>query len=352
MIKIALRDLQWRTRRIVIPVIGAALVLALAIVVSGLSAAFENESARTVALARATSWVIDEGGTGPFLQPSPLPSAKVADIVAQVGEEHAAPIVFGRQSVRKSDGSVFEKNQHVNMVGAIPGRIGSPIAASGDALRSDGQAVVDSSLGAKIGQRIRLGKSTFDVVGTVKGARLLAGVPNVYVSIHDAQALAFGGRDLATAVVTDADIVAPAGTKAVDNAAAVTDGLRPVVNAQKTIGLVRSLLWLVAALIVGSVMYLSVLERTKDVAVLKGMGARNTSLVGSLAAQAAVLCGIASIIAAALAVLLAPAFPMPSEIPLSAFLLLPVVALVIGQVASLTAARRLISIQPALAFGS
>jgi putative ABC transport system permease protein len=352
MIKIALRDLQWRTRRIVIPVIGAALVLALAIVVSGLSAAFENESARTVALARASSWVIDEGGTGPFLQPSPLPAATVDAIVAQVGEEHAAPLVFGRQSVRRSDDSVFEKNQHVNMVGAAPGRLGSPLVVSGTGLQGYGEAVVDRSLGADVGESIKLGNQSFRVVGQVSGARLLAGVPNVYITLRDAQVLAFGGRNLATTVVVDRDVTPPAGTKSVDNAEAVTDGLRPVVNAQKTIGLVRSLLWLVAALIVGSVMYLSVLERTKDVAVLKGMGARNTSLVGSLAAQAAILCGVASAIAAVLAVLIAPFFPMPSEIPVSAFLLLPVVALVIGQIASLTAARRIISIQPALAFGS
>ena len=351
MIRIALRDLQWRTRRIVIAVGGASLVLALALVMSGLSAGFENESARTVSLARGTGWVIDEGGSGPFLQPTPLPRSVVDSVVAQVGPEHAGPFLFGRQSVHRANGSTLGKHEHVNLVGSVPGRLGSPVVTRGRAVSADNEAVVDVTLGAKIGDQLRLGTQRYRVVGTVRGARLLAGVPNAYISLRAAQTLAYGGKDLASAVVVDRDIVAPPGTRVLDNAEAKTDGLRPVVNAEKTIAMVRSLLWLVAALIVGSVMYLGALERTKDVAVLKGMGARSGSLAGSLAVQAALLGLVAAAIAAALALVIAPVFPLSVEIPKSSFLLLPAVAIAIGLVASLAAAKRLISTQPALAFG-
>ncbi len=352
MLRIALRDLQWRTRRIVIAIFGAALVLALALAVSGLSAAFENEAARTVSLARATGWVVDSGGTGPFLQPTPLAASTVKAIVSQVGPAHAAPMLFGRQSVGKPDGSSFAEKPHVNLVGVEPGRLGSPLVRRGQPLSGAGQAVVDETLGAKVGQRITLGQRVVTVVGTVKGARLLAGVPNVYVTLSEAQRLNFAGRNLATAVVVDRPIDAPAGTKLMSNAGAVADGIRPIINAEKTIAMVRSLLWLVAALIVGSIMYLGVLERTKDVAVLKGMGARSRSLAGSLAIQAALLALIAALIGAVIAALIAPLFPLSSEIPMSSYVLLPIVAMVVGLVASLGAARRLFSIQPALAFGS
>ena len=351
MIRIALRDLQWRTRRIVIAVVGASLVLALALVMSGLSAGFENEAARTVSLARGTAWVIDEGGSGPFLQPSPLPATVVANVVAQVGAEHAAPLLFGRQSVHRTNGTFFGEHEHVNLVGAVPDRLGSPQVSRGRALAGNGEAVVDVTLGAKLGQQIRLGTKSFEVVGIIRGARLLAGVPNAYVSLRDAQAMAFGGKDLASSIVVDRPIEAPPGTRMIDNREAKTDGLRPVVNAEKTIAMVRSLLWLVAALIVGSVMYLGALERTKDVAVLKGMGARSGTLTASLAMQAALLGLVAAACAATLAVAIAPVFPLAVEIPRAAFLLLPVVAVAIGLVASLAAASRLISTQPALAFG-
>jgi putative ABC transport system permease protein len=352
MIRIALKDLQWRTRRVVIAVLGASVVLALALVMSGLSAGFDNESTRTVSLARATGWVVDAGGTGPFLQPSPLNAEKVKAIVDSVGADHAAPILFGRQSVLDKSRNRLATHEHVNLVGAEPGRLGSPTVHDGNGLSGNGQAVVDASLGLKVGDQVVLGGRPFAIVGRVKGARLLAGVPNAYISLVDAQGLAFGGRNLATAVVVDRPIDAPVGTKVLTNGEAKIDGLRPVVNAQKTIALVRSLLWLVAALIVGSVMYLSALERTKDFAVLKGMGARSSSLVGSLSVQAAVLGITSAVVGSALALLLAPLFPLHAEIPLSAFVLLPFVAITIGLLASIGAAKRMFSIQPALAFGS
>jgi putative ABC transport system permease protein len=352
MIRIALKDLQWRTRRVVIAVFGASVVLALALVMSGLSAGFENESARTVALARATGWVVDSGGTGPFLQPSPLNVAKVTAIVDQVGATHAAPILFGRQSVLNQNRKRFGLHEHVNLVGVVPMGLGSPTVHDGNGLSGNGQAVVDVTLGLKVGQSVVLGGERFEIVGRVSGARLLAGVPNAYISLTDAQQLTFGGRNLATAVVVDQAINPPPGTKVLTNGQAKIDGLRPVVNAQKTIGLVRSLLWLVAALIVGSVMYLSALERTKDFAVLKGMGAKSTSLVGSLSVQAGVLGLASALLGSGLAVLLAPLFPLRAEIPLSAFVLLPLVAVTIGLLASIGAAKRMFSIQPALAFGS
>ncbi len=333
-----------------IAVIGSSLVLALALVMSGLSAGFNNESSRTVGLARATSWVIDSGGTGPFLQPKPLGVDVVDAIVGQVGENHAAPITFGRQSVHRTDGSTVGAHEHVNLVGAIPHRLGSPFVTSGKALAATGQAVADVSLGVGLGEQIRLGSSEFTVVGIVKGARLLAGVPNVYVTLGDAQLMAFGGQNLATTVVVDREVSPPAGTKLLSNAEATTDGLRPVVNAQKTIAMVRSLLWLVAALIVGSVMYLGVLERTKDVAVLKGMGARSSALAGSMMVQSALLCIAAAILGVVLSMLIAPIFPLSAEIPRSALLLLPILAMTIGAIASLGAAKRLFSVQPALAF--
>ena len=352
MIKIALRDLQWRSRRVIVAIVGASLVLALALVMSGLSAGFDNESGRTVRLARATQWIVDEGGTGPFLQPSPLSEAKVNAIVSQVGPDHAAPIVFGRQSVRRANRSLIGEHEHVNLVGAVPGRLGSPQVRTGTEVSQPNEVVVDDSLGVRIGQQILLGTIRFDVVGTVHGARLLAGVPNVYVTLDRAQAMTFRGQPLATAVVVDRTVTNPPGTKSLTNAEAKHDGLRPVVNAQKTIALVRSLLWFVSALIVGSVMYLSVLERTKDVAVLKGMGARSGSLAGSVTLQAAILGLGASLLGIVIAMIIAPAFPLSADIPFTAVATLPLVAIAVGVAASLGATRRLFSIQPALAFGS
>ena len=87
------------------------------------------------------------------------------------------------------------------------------------------------------------------------------------------------------------------------------------------------LLWIVAALIVGSVIYLSALERVRDFAVFKAVGVSTRSVLGGLALQAVIVAVVAALLGAVLSFVLAPTFPMLVVVPASAFLLLPVIAI-------------------------
>ena len=91
------------------------------------------------------------------------------------------------------------------------------------------------------------------------------------------------------------------------------------------------LLAIVAACIVGSVIYLSALERVRDFAVFKATGTGTPALLGGLAVQAMIVSLVAAAVGAVLALLLAPTFPMPAEIPTVAFVVLPVVAVIVGR---------------------
>jgi putative ABC transport system permease protein len=107
----------------------------------------------------------------------------------------------------------------------------------------------------------------------------------------------------------------------------------------------------VAALIVGSMIYVSALERIRDFAVFKAVGVATRSILGGLAVQAVVVAVLAALLGGALSVLLGPLFPMRVDIPTVAFVLLPVIAVVIGLLASVAGLRRAITVDPALAFG-
>jgi putative ABC transport system permease protein len=111
------------------------------------------------------------------------------------------------------------------------------------------------------------------------------------------------------------------------------------------------LLWIVAALIVGSVIYLSALERTRDFAVLKAVGVSTRSVLAGLCLQAVIVAVLAAVLGGLLSLVLVPVFPMRVVVPTSAFLLLPVTAVLIGLLASAAGLRRAVSIDPALAFG-
>ena len=71
----------------------------------------------------------------------------------------------------------------------------------------------------------------------------------------------------------------------------------------------------------------------------------------SAAGTSALRTSAAAALAAVLATVLAPLFPLHVEIPASAYLLLPVVTVVVGLLACSIALRRTARIDPATAFG-
>jgi putative ABC transport system permease protein len=129
------------------------------------------------------------------------------------------------------------------------------------------------------------------------------------------------------------------------------DVLRPLDNAITSITFVQVLLWIVAASIIGSVLYLSALERSRDFAVFKATGTSTAAIGLGLALQAVVLSLVAALTAAVLGTLLAPLFPLTIEIPTSAYALLPVITVGVGLASSLVALHRTVKVEPALAFG-
>ncbi|TMK56768.1 MAG: ABC transporter permease [Actinobacteria bacterium] len=170
--------------------------------------------------------------------------------------------------------------------------------------------------------------------------------------IADARALAYASQTLATAILTKGiPKRAPSGYKVLTNAAAIGDLRRPVKQATGTISFLNALLWLIAAGIIGSLVYLTVLERTRDFAVLKATGVSSRTIYWTLALEAVIMALAAAAVAAALSAVLSPALTLRVEISTTAYVLLPVIAVIVGLLASLVGLRRAVSVDPALAFG-
>ena len=144
----------------------------------------------------------------------------------------------------------------------------------------------------------------------------------------------------------------PAGYRVVDRRAAVDDMVRPLHGARLAMSYMAILLWGVAAMIVGSLIYLSALERTRDFAVLKALGVPTHSVLTGLALQAVLVALVAAVLGGLLAVVLGPLFPMLVVVTTSTFLSLVATAVVIGLLASLAGVRRAVAVDPALAFGA
>lgn len=345
MFRAALRDLQRRHRRFLMAIVAAGLVLALGLVTSGLTASFRHEARRTVSLAGADTWVVAAGAAGPFTTTLLLDDDAVAG-VRSASTGAAEPVLVTRQSVRAEGEPTF-----TIVVGVTAGGLGSPVVADGRPLRGDGEIVVDRRLGAAPGDTIDVAGQRFTVVGAVRST-IFAATPAAYVTLADARALSVDGAALSSAVLVRGLLgPLPAGVRALPPSAAVDDALEPLKSANGTIAMMRSLLWLVAALVVGIVLYLQVLDRTRDIAVFKATGTSTGAIAGGLVLQAVVVAAGASVVAAALATVLAPRFPMPAEITPLAYATLPVVALVLALVGAAAGLRRAVVVPPTSAFG-
>lgn len=340
-------DLVFRRRRFVIAVLVTALVFGMALIFDGLKRAVRNEVPRTVEMFGADTWVVPEGVTGPFTTTAVFPGAVAAEIAESPGVRRATPVVLTR-AVAQVDTKV-----DTNVIGAEPGGLPPLPLVDGRPVRESGEVVVDETLDRSVGDRLRLGGRTYDVVGVVEGIRYNFAAPTAILTLEDVQALSFEGNDLVMAVpVSGAIETLPDGFATLSNDAVIEDLRRVAKPGVQTIDLVSVLLWIVAVGIIGSVVYLNALERTRDFAVMKATGSPNHTIVGALAIQSLLLSIIAAILAIGVGHLVGLLLPFPAEVETMSYVQMFGLAIVVGLVASLIGARRALTTDPALAFGA
>jgi putative ABC transport system permease protein len=342
MILLTFRDLSYRVVRFVVVTLLGAVVFSLLFVMTGLVEQFNQEPYLATEAMGASAWVLPEGVSGPFTATPSLP----ADSVAATDADRVAPVVVARSSL--VDGSLSEE---IVLIGHEPDGLGAPPVSDGRGVSGAGEAVVDDTVDVSIGDDVEVGGRTFTVVGRSSDMTILAGIPFVFVSTSEAQDLVFRSGDVISAVLVDGQVRSvPDGTVAIPVDDVAQDTLNPLDGAIASIDLVRALLWVVAAIIIGAVVYLSALERQRDFAVLKAVGVSNRQLLGSLAVQAVLVALVSVALAAVIQMFLAPAFPLVVRVPARAFWQLPVFAVVMALVAGAAGMRRVARSDPALAF--
>ena len=343
MLTAALRDLQWRKRRFVIAIVGTGLVFAMTLVLTGLANGFRVEATRTVDSLGLDAYLVKSGATGPFLGSSAFAATKL-----QVpGVSVAVPLVYGSATMPQGTSA-----RSVNVFGAPERGPGMPPMERGRPPSEPHEAAVSSTMDIPIGNTVEVGSRNLQIVGIVDDSTALAGQPNVFLTITGAQTLLFSGQSLISSIgVIDPPERAPSGFKIVSRAGAIDDLLRALSGARQAMSLMAGLLWVVAAMIVGSMIYMSALERTRDFAVFKAVGVPTRSIMAGLAMQAIIVAVLSALLGAGLSILLGPLFPMRVDIPQIAFILLPVVAVTIGVLASVAGLRRAVVVDPAVAFG-
>jgi putative ABC transport system permease protein len=317
-------------------------VFTLLFLMTGLTEQFHREPRDTVAAFGADGWMVRDGASGAFTSAATMPS----DTADEVDGATADPIVVGRHSLSHGATPV-----DVVIVGFTPDGLGSPELVDGRAPADAGEIAVDKAAELSVGDTTAIGDQRYTVVGRTERTTLFAGMPLVYMDIEVAQSLLYRGQPLASAILVSGEAEEiPDGFAVLEPAEIAEDATRPLERSISSVNLIRILLWFVAAMIIGTMVYLSALERRRDVAVLKAIGASTKVLGSSIALQGVMVALVAAAIAAVLQILVVPVFPLAVSVPPRALLQVPAIAVLVALAAGGVGLRKAVAIDPALAF--
>ncbi len=343
MLLLTLRDLQHRAIRFAVVILATALVFTLLLLMTALSEQFDREPRATVARLGAEEWILRDGASGAFTSAATLDPA-LAGSVQTPGP--VSPVVIARHSMR-----VHGDTEDIVVVGFVPGDLGEPVVSEGELPRSPGEVAIAEASELEPGATIRVGASKYRVTGLVEESTIFAGMPLTFMRIRDAQDLLYRGQNLATALLAGESVQrAPAGLRVLSNEAIAEDAIRPLERSISSINLVRVLLWIVAAMIIGAVVYLSAMERQRDFAILKAVGSADRDLLVGVAVQGVLVAIAAAALAAIFQKLLVPVFPLRVVVTAGVLIQLPFAAVLISLLASAAGLRRVSRADPAAAF--
>ena len=310
---LALKDIHHNLGRFLLTCVGLSLLLCIVLAMVGIYRGLIVESLGLVRAAQAHVWIVEGGTRGPFAEASRLPADTREAIAAQWGVAAAGAVAY--QNVETVHRGQMKR---LLLVGAEISRLGeAPRLVEGrPIMRSRYEAIADRGLGLAIGERIKLGRDTFTIVGLTENLVGSGGDPVMFVTLRDAQRLQF----LAEPAAARRDAARnPGATASSDTVNAVLVRLRPEVDpqqfvqtvsrwkhlsalthdeqeailsrsvvdrARRQIGLFTSLLLVVSTVIIGLIIYTMTLDKKKSIATLKLIGAPDRRIVGLIVQQA------------------------------------------------------------------
>ncbi len=312
---LAYRDVRHNLFRFLLTCFGLSLLLGVVLAMIGIYRGIVVDALTVARNHGVDLWVVEAGSRGPFAEASRLPGDSREAIARLAGVTSAGSVTY--QSVEANHRG---RKVRLYVIGFEPGRPGKPehIASGRMIGKSHFEMVVDRGSGLSLGDRITLGRTTFSVVGLTANQVASSGDPVAFITLLDAQKLQFdlspsasrvqaargsssASRDTVNAVVAR---IAPEA-----NAAAVAEQARRwrhlsamtqaeqesiltqslVDRARRQIGMFTSILLLVSAVIIALIIYTMTMEKLRQIAMLKLIGAPDRTIVAMIVQQALAL---------------------------------------------------------------
>lgn len=185
---LALRDIRRHKMRFALTCVGLGLLLTVVMAMSGIYRGLIGDATKVVEITPAQVWVVQKDTRGPFAESSRLPEDLEYSIAAVPGVRRASPVSFQYVQIPRAG-----KPVRLFLIGYKLGGIGGPSAVtSGRAItKKHYEIVVDGKSGYSIGDTIHLGLEDYTVVGLTRGMTSPSGDPAAFISLADAQIIQF-----------------------------------------------------------------------------------------------------------------------------------------------------------------
>ena len=371
---LAIRDIRHSSGRFVLTCLGLGLLLGVVLSMVGIYRGLIDDALVLVRSPSADLWVVEDGSRGPFAEASRLPT-DVRDIVARLpGVTASGAVTY--QSIELAAGS---RTLRALIVGYEIGRLGGPpgIAQGRDIMRAHFEMVADERSGLRLGDRIPLARDSYTIVGLTRGGVDSGGNPVLYVTLKDAQNIQFAlqgaaarsqamrgpkaDRNTVNAVIArlasgvSADAMAEsvrqwkhfgALTQADQEAMLLTS---VVEKARKQIGLFTTILLIVSAVIISLIIYTMTMDKAREIATLKLIGAPNRTIVGLILQEAVSMGFLGFLFGAAIIASVGDRFPRRVILEATDAFALAGVVLLVCVLASALGVRFALRIDPAKA---
>lgn len=374
---LAVRDVRHNLGRFLLTCLGLSLLLGVVLSMIGIYRGLVDEALTLVRQPGADLWIVESGTRGPFAEASRIPGDHRDAVARLAGVAAAGSLTF--QSVETEHRG---RTLRLYVVGYEPSRPGEPrrLVAGRPITRSHYEMLADRRAGLEIGERVRLGRDVYEVVGLTDGIVASGGDPVVHLTLRDSQRLQFeldppaarrevargglpAGLDTVNAVVARVLPGVPEARVAAEAArwkhiAALTQGeqegllLKSVVEkARRQIGLFTALLMAVSAVVIALILYTMTMDKVKAIATLKLIGAPDRTIVALIVQQALAMGAIGWGAGTLLILLAKDHFPRRLLLLPDDALMLGAAVLVLCVVASGLGVRLALKVDPATALG-
>jgi len=395
MINLAGRDILHGWEKFVFTGVGLGLLIGVTLTMAGVYRGMVDDARVLIENAGADLWVVQQDTLGPYAEPSSVHDDVAKDMLGIPGVREAGNVTYLTMQVRNN-----RKEIRVMLVGFESGKPGEPayLIAGRPITRSHYEALADIKTGLALGDMITIRRHEYTVVGLTRRMVSSGGDPMIFIPLKDAQEVQFlkdndallnerartaanpafnrpgvpGLLDAIQASQTSSHFVNAVLVRTVPGSeAAVSEQIvrwkhlqayskdqmdeilvaRLIATSSKQIFMFLVILAIVSAAIVAFIIFTMTMNKVREIAVLKLIGATNSTISGMILQQALGLGLIGFLVGKLSATLWAPLFPkyvllLSGDAVLGFFLVMLMCAL-----ASIFAIRAALRIDPATAIG-